>query len=82
MSDIKLKSFTIKGYKTIKAIENFEPKSINILIGPNGAGKSNFFLFLRFYPGCLTQMENYRNMWPFWVEPTIFYMMVLKLLIV
>jgi predicted ATPase len=47
MSDIKLKSFTIKGYKTIKAIENFEPKSINILIGPNGAGKSNFFSFFK-----------------------------------
>ncbi len=48
MSDIKLKSFTIKGYKTIKSIENFEPKPINILIGPNGAGKSNFISFFKF----------------------------------
>ena len=48
MSDIKLKSFTIKGYKTIKAIENFEPRPINILIGPNGAGKSNFISFFKF----------------------------------
>jgi predicted ATPase len=48
MSDIKLKSFTIKGYKTIKALENFEPKPINILIGPNGAGKSNFISFFKF----------------------------------
>jgi len=48
MSDIKLKSFTVKGYKSIKAIENFEPRPINILIGPNGAGKSNFISFFKF----------------------------------
>jgi predicted ATPase len=48
MSDIKLKSFTIKGYKSIKAIENFEPRPINILIGPNGTGKSNFISFFKF----------------------------------
>lgn len=48
MPDIKLKSFTIKGYKTIKAIEGFEPRPINILIGPNGAGKSNFISFFKF----------------------------------
>ncbi len=48
MSDIKLKNFTIKGYKSIKTIENFEPRSINILIGPNGAGKSNFISFFKF----------------------------------
>ncbi len=48
MADIKLKSFTIKGYKSIKAIEGFEPHPINILIGPNGAGKSNFISFFKF----------------------------------
>src|ERR1035437_8801362 len=48
MSDIKLKSFTIKGYKTIKDITEFEPYPINILIGPNGAGKSNFISFFKF----------------------------------
>jgi len=48
MSDTKLKSFTIKGYKSIKAIDKFEPLSINILIGPNGAGKSNFISFFKF----------------------------------
>ena len=48
MSDIKLKSFTIKGYKSIKAIEGFKPCPVNILIGPNGAGKSNFISFFRF----------------------------------
>jgi predicted ATPase len=48
MSDIKLKSFTIKGYKSIKEINNFEPNPINILIGPNGSGKSNFISFFKF----------------------------------
>ncbi len=48
MSDIKLKKFSIKGYKSIKSIEGFEPHPINILIGPNGAGKSNFISFFKF----------------------------------
>lgn len=54
MSDIKLKSFTIKGYKSIKVISNFEPKPVNILIGPNGVGKSNFISFFKF----LSRMLN------------------------
>ncbi len=48
MPNIKLKSLSIRGYKTIKAIEAFEPRPINILIGPNGAGKSNFISFFKF----------------------------------
>ena len=48
MPDIKLKSFTIKGYKSIKAIEGFRPRPVNILIGPNGSGKSNFISFFKF----------------------------------
>jgi predicted ATPase len=48
MSDIKLKSFTIKGYKSIKAIEGFATHPVNILIGPNGSGKSNFISFFKF----------------------------------
>jgi predicted ATPase len=48
MNDMKLKSFSIKGYKTIKEIKDFAPNPINILIGPNGAGKSNFISFFKF----------------------------------
>ncbi|MEI9919538.1 MAG: AAA family ATPase [Bacteroidota bacterium] len=48
MPDIKLESFTVKGYRTIRAIEDFQPRPINILIGPNGAGKSNFISFFKF----------------------------------
>jgi len=38
---------TIKGYKSIRNLENFELRNINILIGPNGSGKSNFLSFFR-----------------------------------
>jgi len=48
MADIRLKSLNIKGYKSIKTIENFEPHPVNILIGPNGSGKSNFISFFKF----------------------------------
>lgn len=48
MPEIKLKSFSIKGYKSIKSINKFIPSSLNILIGPNGAGKSNFISFFKF----------------------------------
>jgi len=39
---------TIKGYKSIRNIENFELRNLNILIGPNGSGKSNFVSFFEF----------------------------------
>ena len=39
---------TIKGYKSIRSLENFELRNINILIGPNGSGKSNFISFFEF----------------------------------
>lgn len=42
-----VKEITIKGYKSIRSLENFEIRSINILIGGNGAGKSNFIDFFR-----------------------------------
>jgi predicted ATPase len=37
-----LSKLTIKGYKSIQNLENFELKNLNILLGANGAGKSNF----------------------------------------
>jgi len=38
---------TLKGFKSIKDLEDFPLRSLNILIGPNGAGKSNFVDFFR-----------------------------------
>ncbi len=42
-----LDKLTIKGFKSIKSIEDFELKNLNVLIGGNGAGKSNFIDFFR-----------------------------------
>ena len=42
-----INKLTIKGYKSIRNLENFELRNINILIGTNGAGKSNFIEFFR-----------------------------------
>lgn len=39
---------TIKGFKSIRCLENFELRKCNILIGPNGAGKSNFVSIFTF----------------------------------
>lgn len=44
----KLKSLTLKGYKSIEALEAFElGEGLNVLIGANGAGKSNFISIFR-----------------------------------
>ncbi len=42
-----LDKLTIKGFKSIRALENFELTNLNVLIGGNGAGKSNFIDFFR-----------------------------------
>jgi predicted ATPase len=43
----QIKSVSIRGFKSIENLDNFEPGRINLLIGPNGAGKSNFISFFR-----------------------------------
>lgn len=43
-----LEKITIRGFKSIRALEAFELKGLNLLIGANGAGKSNFVDFFRF----------------------------------
>ena len=39
---------TLKGFKSIRDLEDFPLRSLNILIGANGAGKSNFVSFFTF----------------------------------
>lgn len=46
MSD-PIKKLTIEGFKSIRNLEDFELRSLNVLIGANGAGKSNFVSFFR-----------------------------------
>lgn len=38
---------TIKGFKSIKSLENFQLNQLNVLIGANGAGKSNLVSYFR-----------------------------------
>ena len=43
----RLDRVTVRGFKSIRALEDFELGSLNALIGPNGAGKSNFIDLFR-----------------------------------
>jgi|1186.fasta_scaffold04920_2 predicted ATPase len=42
-----LLSLDLHGFKSIRALPDFEFGDVNVLIGPNGAGKSNLLAFLR-----------------------------------
>lgn len=42
-----LDRLTIKGFKSIRSLEDFDLKRLNIFIGGNGAGKSNLIEFFR-----------------------------------
>lgn len=42
-----LDRLTIKGFKSIQSLEQFELRNLNIIVGANGAGKSNFIAFFR-----------------------------------
>src|SRR5579864_7409432 len=46
MSDI-IERLTIEGFKSIRKLEDFELRPLNVLIGANGAGKTNFVDFFR-----------------------------------
>ena len=51
---------TVKGFKSIKSIEELELRPINILIGANGAGKSNFIGVFSFLNAIrLGRLRNY-----------------------
>lgn len=43
----QLKRLTIRGFKSIRNLEDFELRNLNVLIGANGAGKSNFISLFR-----------------------------------
>jgi predicted ATPase len=42
-----VRSLSIAGYKSIRELNNFELRQLNVLIGANGAGKSNFINLFR-----------------------------------
>ena len=43
----RLSRMTVRGFKSIRELEDFELERLNVLIGANGAGKSNFISFFR-----------------------------------
>ncbi len=54
----RLDKITLKGFKTIKVLEDFKPGSLTVLIGPNGVGKSNFISFFRMMSWALADPDN------------------------
>ncbi|HVK06366.1 MAG TPA: AAA family ATPase [Armatimonadaceae bacterium] len=44
---MQLKSLTVRGYKSIRELDGFELRNLNVLIGANGAGKSNLISLFR-----------------------------------
>lgn len=43
----QLKRLTVRGFKSIRKLEDFNLRPLNVLIGANGAGKSNFISLFR-----------------------------------
>lgn len=46
-----LEQITIKGFKSIRELEKFDLRPMNVLIGANGAGKSNFLSIFKLLKG-------------------------------
>ena len=42
-----LNKLTIRGFKSIQNLEDFELGQLNVIVGANGAGKSNLISFFR-----------------------------------
>lgn len=62
----RLKSITLRGFKTFRELEDFQPGAITALIGPNGAGKSNFISFFRLLSWALAspgQLQDHVARW-------------------
>ncbi len=55
----RLKSITLRGFKSIQDLHDFEPRSLTVLIGPNGVGKSNFIAFFRMIDLMLSGREDH-----------------------
>jgi predicted ATPase len=68
-----INKLTIKGYKSIRCLEDFELRNINILIGPNGSGKSNFLSFFELLKATLSK-NNEKEIFKFGKANHLFYM--------
>jgi predicted ATPase len=56
----KIKSLAISGFKSIRRLDDFELRDLNVLIGANGAGKSNF---VSFFPMLRVLVTNNFQSW-------------------
>ncbi len=57
---MSLDKLSIHGFKSIRDLQNFELKNLNVLIGSNGAGKSNFIEIFRMLRAMVEQrFANY-----------------------
>ncbi len=54
-----LNKITIKGFKSIKELNDFELKNLNIIIGANGAGKSNLISFFKMLNSMMNNNLNH-----------------------
>ncbi|MCR4318023.1 MAG: AAA family ATPase, partial [Planctomycetes bacterium] len=54
----KLDKVTIRGFKSIRELEDFELRDINVLIGGNGSGKTNFIDFFRLLQSIIEERLN------------------------
>ena len=54
----RLEAITLKGFKTIRELDDFSPGPLTVLIGPNGAGKSNFISFFRMLSWMLVEKDH------------------------
>lgn len=54
----RLSSMSLRGFKTIREMEGFEPGPLAVLIGPNGVGKSNFISFFRMLSWAVASPPN------------------------
>ena len=54
-----IRKITIRGYKSIRSLENLHLDNLNVLVGANGAGKSNFISFFRLLARLMAGELNY-----------------------
>jgi len=53
-----LARLTLRGFKTIRDLDAFEPGTVTVLIGPNGVGKTNLIAFFRMLSWTLAPPGN------------------------
>jgi len=68
-----ISKLTIKGYKSIRNLEDLELRNLNILIGPNGGGKSNFLSFFEILKVMLSE-DNEKDISKFGTANRLFYL--------